>query len=84
MAHARLVEIDPADHGFPDPRRQRETLEHLIADEALIDATECFHKLLEHAFQSADDFGKVIQQAATVEFPDIMSNSLDAKHAFAF
>ena len=59
-------------------------LQHFIADEALIDATESLHKLLKHALQSADDFGKVIQQATTVEFPDIMSNRLDAKYAFAF
>jgi hypothetical protein len=84
VTQAWLVEINPPDHGFPDPRRQRQTFEHFIADEALIDATQRLHESLKHALQSADDFGEVIQQAPTVELPDIVRHSLYAKYAFAF
>ena len=35
-------------------------------------------------FNRRDDFGEVIQQAPAVELSNIMSNSLDAKYAFAF
>jgi hypothetical protein len=40
MAHPRLVEIDAPDEGLADLRREGELLEHVISDEALIDATE--------------------------------------------
>ena len=81
---ARLVPIDTPDRGLPDARRRRQTLEHLVADKALIDAAQSFGESLEHALQSADDLGDVVQQAPTVELSDVMSDSLDAKSALAF
>jgi hypothetical protein len=74
----------PRTHGRRDARRQRQTLEHLVADKALIDAAQSFGESLEHALQSADDRGEVVQQAPTVELSDVISDSLDAKSALAF
>jgi DNA-binding FrmR family transcriptional regulator len=59
-------------------------LEHLVADEALVDAAQRLHEPLKHALQSADDCREVLQQTPAVELPDIMSNSLDTKYTFAF
>src|SRR5262245_18818123 len=84
MAQASLVEIDPPNHGLPDPRRQRKLFEHCVADKALIDAAQSLHEPLEQAFQSTDELGEAIQQASAVELSNIVSNSLDAKYAFAF
>ena len=81
---ARLVQIDTPDRGLPDARRRRQTLEHLVADKALIDAAQSFGESLEHALPSADHLGDVVQQAPTVELSDVMSDSLDAKSALAF
>src|SRR3981189_3558922 len=38
LAHPRLVEIDAADKSFADLRGEREMLEHVVSDKALIDA----------------------------------------------
>jgi hypothetical protein len=83
VAQAGFVEIDPSDGGFPDSRGKQQTLEHLVADEALIDASQRLHEPLKHALQSADDCREVLQQAPAVELSDIMSNGLDTKYTFA-
>ena len=44
-AHAGLVEIDTADDGFADLCSGRELFEHVIGDEALIDAAQGVGKL---------------------------------------
>jgi predicted metal-dependent HD superfamily phosphohydrolase len=75
---------DAPDHRLSDPHGQRQTFEHLVADEALIDATQHLHEALKHGLQPADNFREIIQQAPAVELADIVSHSLDAKHAFAF
>src|SRR5271166_5116420 len=84
MTQARLIEIDTPNDRFTDPRRRRKTIEHLIADKALIDTTQSLGKSLKHVFQSSDDLGEAIQQAPAVELANIMSNSLNAKYALAF
>src|SRR5271169_3583359 len=84
MTQARLIEIDTPDDRFTDPRRQRKTIEHLIADKALIDTAQSLGKSFKHVFQSSDDLGEAIQQAPAVELANVMSNSLNAKYAFAF
>ena len=60
MAHPRLIEIDAPDEGLADPRREGELLEHVISDEALIDAAERVSKSLQYRFKSADHFGKLV------------------------
>src|SRR6202022_2710053 len=52
LAHARLVEIDAADKSFADARGEREMLEHVISDKALIDAAKTIAKSLKQGFQS--------------------------------
>jgi hypothetical protein len=83
-AHAGLVEIDAADDGFADPCSRRELLEHVIGDEALIDAAQGVGKSLQHAFQSRDHLGELVERAAAVELLRVMSHGLDAKDTFAF
>ena len=61
LAHPRLVEIDAADYGFADLRGDRKMLEHLISNEALIDAAQSVGKSFQYAFQSGDDFRKLVQ-----------------------
>jgi hypothetical protein len=63
-AHPRLVEIDAPDEGLADLRREGELLEHVISDEALIEAAESVSKSLQYRFQSADHFGKLVERAA--------------------
>src|ERR1700745_1407811 len=84
VAHPRLVEIDAADAGLADLRREGELLEHVISDEALIDAAESVSKSLQYRFQSADHFGKLVQHAAAFEFPRVMDHRFDAEDALAF
>lgn len=69
VAHPRLVEIDAPDEGLADLRREGELLEHVVSDEALIDAAERVSKSLPYRFQSADHFGKLVERAAAFEFP---------------
>ena len=38
VAHSRLVQIDAAGARFADLRGERETLEHLVSDKALVNA----------------------------------------------
>jgi hypothetical protein len=59
-------------------------LEHVISDEALIDAAERVSKSLQYRFQSADHFGKLVERAAAFEFPGVMDHRFDAQDAFAF
>src|SRR5215469_8640291 len=84
VAHPRLVEIDTPDAGLADLRREGELLEHVISDEALIDAAQSVSKSLQYRFESADHFGKLVQCAAAFEFPRVMDHRFDAQDAFAF
>jgi hypothetical protein len=61
LAHPRLVEIDAADDGFADLRGDRKVLEHFVRNEALIDAAQSVGKSFQYAFQSGDDFRKLVQ-----------------------
>src|SRR5262249_57073441 len=56
VTHPRLVEIDAADESFADLRGERQMLEQIISDKALIDAAESIGKPLEYGFQSEDHF----------------------------
>jgi hypothetical protein len=56
-----LIQINTPDHGLPDARGQRKTLEHLVADKALIDAAQSFHETRKHVSQTTDDLGEVVQ-----------------------
>lgn len=62
----------------------RQLLEHVIGDEALIDAAQSIGKSFQHALQSRHHLGEVVQRAAAVELAVVMGNGLDAKHTFAF
>jgi hypothetical protein len=84
VAHPRLVEIDAPDEGLADLRREGELFEHVVGDEALIDAAESVSKSLQYGFESADHFGKFVERAAAFEFPRVMGHSFDAEDAFAF
>ena len=63
LTQAWLVQIPmPPTMDFPTRDGSgRSALEHLVADKALIDAAQGFHKSLKHALQPADDFGEIIQ-----------------------
>ena len=50
VAHRRLVEIDAPDEGLADLRREGELLEHVISNEALIDAAKSVSKSLQYRF----------------------------------
>jgi len=54
-AHARLVQIDPADYNLADARCRWQTLKRLIGDEAGVDAAQGIGKSLQNSLQPADD-----------------------------
>jgi hypothetical protein len=83
VAHSRLVEIDAADKSLAEVRGDREMLEHVIGDEALIDAAESVSTSLEYGFQPGDHLRKLFQRPTAVEILRVMGNRFDAKHAFA-
>ena len=84
MAHPRLVEIGAADAGLADVGGKRELVEHVVSDEALIDAAQSIGKSLEYGFQSRHHFQKLVQRTAALQFLRVVGNGFDAKDAFAF
>ena len=63
---------------------KRELLEHVVSDEALIDAAQSIGKSLEYGFQSRHHFWKLVQRTAALQFLRVVGNCFDAKDAFAF
>jgi hypothetical protein len=59
-------------------------LEHVVGDEAPVDAAQSIGKSLQQPLQSRDDLRKFLQRATAVELLRVMGNGLDAKHPFAF
>jgi hypothetical protein len=61
VAHPRLVDIDAPTRIFADARGDRQTLEHVISHEALIDAAQSIGEPFEYGFQSVDHLRKLVQ-----------------------
>src|ERR1039457_6858306 len=63
-----LLRSIPPDLRFTDLRWSRESLQHFIGDEALIDAAQRIHGSLQNALRVRNDLRKFLQRTSTQEY----------------
>src|SRR5258705_10704963 len=84
MAHAWLVEVDPADTGGAQPDAGGQLVEDTVAEESGVHTIQGGGEPLGDAGELGDDVGKLLDHPPAAQLRGVMRDRLEPQHAFAW